>query len=31
VDYLRAVLQPKAGAPLNNLEGLFAGIETGKK
>ncbi|HTB82956.1 MAG TPA: hypothetical protein VK742_04815 [Candidatus Sulfotelmatobacter sp.] len=31
VDYLRAVLQPKAGAPLNNLEGLFAGIEAGKK
>ena len=31
VDYLRAVLQPKAGAPLNNLEGLFAGLDTAKK
>jgi len=31
VDYLRAVLQPKTGAPLNNLEGLFAGLDTAKK
>ncbi len=30
IDYLRAVLQPKAGAPLNTLESLFAGIEAGK-
>jgi oligoribonuclease NrnB/cAMP/cGMP phosphodiesterase (DHH superfamily) len=27
VDYLRQVLNPKRGAPLNNLESLFAGIE----
>ena len=27
VDYLRTVLNPKRGAPLNNLESLFAGIE----
>ena len=27
VDYLRSVLNPKRGAPLNNLESLFAGIE----
>jgi len=31
VDYLRAVLQPKTGAPLNNLEGLFAGLDAAKK
>ena len=30
IDYLRAVLQPKAGAPLNTLEGLFAGLEAKK-
>jgi hypothetical protein len=28
VEYLRTVLNPKTGAPLNNLESLFAGIET---
>ena len=27
VDYLRSILNPKRGAPLNNLESLFAGIE----
>jgi nanoRNase/pAp phosphatase (c-di-AMP/oligoRNAs hydrolase) len=27
VDYLRQILNPKRGAPLNNLESLFAGIE----
>jgi hypothetical protein len=27
VDYLRAVLQPKTTAPLNNLENLFAALE----
>jgi oligoribonuclease NrnB/cAMP/cGMP phosphodiesterase (DHH superfamily) len=31
IDYLRAILQPKAGAPLNNLDALFAGFEAGKK
>ncbi len=31
IDYLRAILQPKAGAPLNNLDALFAGLEAGKK
>ena len=31
VDYLRHILAPKASAPLNTLEGLFAGIEVGKK
>ena len=30
LEYLRAILQPKAGtaSPLNNLENLFAGLET---
>jgi oligoribonuclease NrnB/cAMP/cGMP phosphodiesterase (DHH superfamily) len=27
VEYLRQILNPKRGAPLNNLESLFAGIE----
>ena len=27
VEYLRQVLNPKKGTPLNNLESLFAGIE----
>jgi nanoRNase/pAp phosphatase (c-di-AMP/oligoRNAs hydrolase) len=27
VEYLRQILNPKKGAPLNNLESLFAGIE----
>jgi nanoRNase/pAp phosphatase (c-di-AMP/oligoRNAs hydrolase) len=27
VEYLRSILNPKRGAPLNNLESLFAGIE----
>ncbi len=27
VEYLRLILNPKRGAPLNNLESLFAGIE----
>src|SRR5476651_2017186 len=27
VEYLRTILNPKRGAPLNNLESLFAGIE----
>ena len=31
VEYLRLILQPKAAAPLNTLEGLFAEIEAGKK
>lgn len=31
VDYLREILKPKAEAPLNNLESLFAGIEAGKR
>lgn len=31
VEYLRLILQPKVAAPLNTLEGLFAGIEAGKK
>jgi hypothetical protein len=31
VDYLRQILQPKANAPLNSLENLFAAIEAGKK
>jgi hypothetical protein len=31
IDYLRAILQPKAGAPLNSMEGLFAGLEAGKR
>ena len=30
-DYLRLILQPKTGAPLNSLESLFAGIEAAKK
>jgi len=30
VEYLRQVLNPKKGAPLNNLESLFAGIEAGQ-
>lgn len=31
VEYLRQVLNPKAGAPLNSMEGLFAGVSLGKK
>ena len=31
VEYLRNLLQPKTTAPLNALEGLFAGLEAGKK
>jgi nanoRNase/pAp phosphatase (c-di-AMP/oligoRNAs hydrolase) len=31
VEYLRQLLGPKAGAPLNNLEGLFASLEAGNK
>ena len=31
VDYLRLILQPKANAPLNSLENLFAGIEAEQK
>jgi hypothetical protein len=31
VDYLRLVLQPKANAPLNSLENLFAAIEAEKR
>lgn len=31
VDYLRATLQPKAGAPLNSMESLFSGFSSGKK
>ncbi|MSU56831.1 MAG: DHH family phosphoesterase [Pedosphaera sp.] len=31
VEYLRLVLNPKRDAPLNSLESLFAGIETGKR
>jgi oligoribonuclease NrnB/cAMP/cGMP phosphodiesterase (DHH superfamily) len=31
VEYLRQILNPKRGAPLNNLESLFAGIEAEKR
>jgi oligoribonuclease NrnB/cAMP/cGMP phosphodiesterase (DHH superfamily) len=31
VEYLRQILNPKRGAPLNNLESLFAGIEAEQK
>jgi len=31
VDYLRQILQPKSGEPLNSLENIFASIEAGKK
>jgi oligoribonuclease NrnB/cAMP/cGMP phosphodiesterase (DHH superfamily) len=31
VDYLRQILQPKSGAPLNSLENIFASIEAGGK
>jgi oligoribonuclease NrnB/cAMP/cGMP phosphodiesterase (DHH superfamily) len=31
VEYIRTILQPKSGSPLNALEGLFAGIEVDKK
>jgi oligoribonuclease NrnB/cAMP/cGMP phosphodiesterase (DHH superfamily) len=31
VEYLRQILNPKRGAPLNNLESLFAELEAGKK
>jgi hypothetical protein len=31
VEYLRLILNPKRGAPLNNLESLFAGIEAEKR
>ena len=30
VEYLRQVLNPKKDAPLNSLEGLFAGLELRK-
>jgi hypothetical protein len=31
VEYMRTILQPKAGEPLNALDSLFAGIEIAKK
>ena len=31
VEYLRSILQPKKGEPLNNLENLFAGLEIAGK
>ncbi|MEY4917957.1 MAG: hypothetical protein RL616_1870 [Verrucomicrobiota bacterium] len=31
IDYLRAILQPKAGAPLNSMEGLFASVAVEKR
>ena len=31
VDYLRLILQPKSGEPLNSLENIFASIEAWKK
>jgi len=31
VDYLRAVLNPKQGSPLNNLESIFASLEAANK
>lgn len=31
IDFLRVTLNPKREIPLNNLESLFAGIETGRK
>jgi oligoribonuclease NrnB/cAMP/cGMP phosphodiesterase (DHH superfamily) len=31
IEYLRVVLNPKKEAPLNSLENLFVGIETGQK
>ena len=31
VDYLRQILQPKANAPLNSLENIFASLETEKR
>jgi hypothetical protein len=31
VDFLRATLNAKHEMPLNNLESLFAGLETGRK
>jgi len=31
VEYIRLILQPKAGAPLNSMESLFAGLEAVKK
>lgn len=31
VEYLRQILQPKIGAPLNSMESLFAGIDLQKK
>jgi nanoRNase/pAp phosphatase (c-di-AMP/oligoRNAs hydrolase) len=31
VEYLRQILNPKRGTPLNNLESLFAGIEAEQK
>jgi oligoribonuclease NrnB/cAMP/cGMP phosphodiesterase (DHH superfamily) len=31
VGYLRQILHPKAGTPLNNLENLFASLEVGKR
>jgi hypothetical protein len=31
VEYLKQVLNPKQGAPLNSMESLFAGISTGQR
>jgi oligoribonuclease NrnB/cAMP/cGMP phosphodiesterase (DHH superfamily) len=31
VDYLRQVLNPQTGAPLNSLEGLFAGLDVSQR
>ncbi|MGA2853713.1 MAG: hypothetical protein ABSE90_06255 [Verrucomicrobiota bacterium] len=31
VDYLRLILQPKSGGPLNSLENLFAEIDALKR
>jgi len=31
VEYLRQILHPKAGAPLNSMESLFASLEVGKR
>jgi oligoribonuclease NrnB/cAMP/cGMP phosphodiesterase (DHH superfamily) len=31
VEYIRLILQPKAAAPLNSMENLFAGLEAGKR
>jgi oligoribonuclease NrnB/cAMP/cGMP phosphodiesterase (DHH superfamily) len=31
VEYLRQILHPKSGAPLNSMESLFASLEVGKR